>query len=534
MDSTPAEPYCHEATAAQIFSEVLPWELTKAILCALNIGALVAFLRANKKTLALSHKYDLWRDYYATYFDCVPQEVLEAMSLKYGHKLLEADSVQHGHAMSENDSVEAMSPKHDHALLGKNSVSEVCPNSVWRQVFKTMKEIYAYDPKHFPQRDDVSPLLQLAARSFPQLHVNYPSCSVSVDGFVWFTAPGSVHEDSSVIHKLGIQYRDRIGYNAILLRKWEYEDHLFSVKQFEELRYIFEWVHAKTANEFVAKIKPLCEIFLLLRYNSSYTCNQKVIPQGTEQQYFSNLRTKTDEIHAEIEKKAEQLSSTMSATEDFQHIETAILKIKESVPIDLDVNLHAQRLPKRSELNAEKKYLQHGMTYDLHTGEWEPHDTTQLPQTIGSGSDQQISKKKRESKSLPKVLVLRLIRVMLNYITMPLLRAFWPQKVSDPDFNCCNFVNRHFKEPYRQYFTPYIALDEISVGHSSPQHWPTIAVAVARLTLSDTCHVAADIIQRRSARDSTEQLLGVLKTIGFHSKSALDELKIRILSWQQV
>lgn len=497
MHDATNESYLHEANMPRLFLDVIPLEISKKILYSLNIGPLMALLQANRRTLEFGRSYNFWRDYYLTHFNCIPKDILEAISITHGE-----------------------------ALLWKSRVQEVYPTNVWQLALRTMKKVYAYDPTHFPQQDN-NPLLQLVSESFPQLTVSYPAFSTSADGFIWFTSSGSVRSESYSVHKLGIQRQADGRYNAILLQKYEYVDHLYHVDQFQQLEYIFEWCQAENTTELLPKIKPLCEMFLLLRYNTSFTCHRQILPKYTERSHFAKLKEKYSSMHIDIEEHATKLSANGPA--DLQSIDRAIMKLKEVTPLEVDYNKYTQILPKRSEINAQKKYVSRDWVYDFHTGAWE------LPQVIAgiTNGSSRVDAKQREKKRFLKVLVLRLIRLMLNYIMMPLLRAFWPQNAADPDFNAYNYATHQLTPPYKQHYSPYIDLSEVSISHGFPSHWPAVATAVAHLILGYVWEVVADLLCSRPADSSVSQLILALQTTGFHSKTVLDEIQTFFLSLQK-
>jgi hypothetical protein len=91
---------------------------------------------------------------------------------------------------------------------------------------------------------------------------------------------------------------------------------------------------------------------------------------------------------------------------------------------------------------------------------------------------------------ITKVLAMRLVRTVLNFIVMPLQKTFWPQDLKDQDSNYyAYYIDRTFvdcyKARYNKDFTPF---EQVNVSSASPHSWPVIALAVANLIIADICN----------------------------------------------
>ncbi len=474
-------PYTHEPNITELFLDILPLEISKMILYSLNIGPLMSLFRTSKRSLEFSQSYDFWHAYYLSHFDCIPEDLLEFICIKHGD-----------------------------LLLNKNSINELFPTNIWLLTLQAMTVVYRVKPADLPQ--DRNPLIQLVSKSFPQLKSQTSSYGSSSDGFTWLTSVCGAYEIYWTVHKLGLQYQPEFNqYSAILLRKHEYVDGFpHRVEQFERLEYILDWTVANDPKQFVNQVKHLIEMFLLLHYNSEFEICREIIPKSKLKEHFITIDEATRNINVKIEEYAAMVETNQF---DLQLIERSIIRLKQLPIHQLDYAMCKQILPKRTEVDAFKNYMQHHRDWEFYRKDWKDFVHVQL----FSGKT-----KHRQSKNIAKVLVLRWIRVMLNYLMLPLLQLFWPRDMTDPDFNAYSYtLNYNFTQDYQQFYSSHVLANKVTIYHSFPWYWPVLVTGMSRLILGHVLEIITATLNNKPLGPSIEQLMKALQTAGFYPKSAL-------------
>lgn len=443
--------------------DLLPLDTLKLILYHLNIRPLMRLSGTSKRAREYCLRTDFWREYYLRHFDTLPAEVLETVSLLHGEILLRA-----------------------------NSINDARPANIWLLALRHMTGMYRGPSlEDFPDDPALSHLRRAIEKRYPQF-IGYHMGPVryqekDADDTVWFMK--CVGEEDYL--KLGFR-KGRTGvYSGILMQGRYYEDHTSKSKPWEMIEFVFDWQCATSAEELMDKCKDMCEAYLLAYYrhdwNDKHTMYFRVVAPSvlSSLELFDSVQQK---INATIDTWANQLCVRV-------HGESEIISKLEGikdVPVqsnNADYAVHQQRLKKRSDLNRhEKRYWRGSDWMDFHTLKWVTADESQehpgeIPTTAVASP--------RPKKMIPKVLLMRLVRTVLNVVVMPLLRIFWPQDLMHADSNYyAVFVDGQllnaYKARYSKNFTP---IEHVTVSSASPHCWPIIALGVANLIIGDICQV---------------------------------------------
>lgn len=233
------------------------------------------------------------------------------------------------------------------------------------------------------------------------------------------------------------------------------------------------------------KSKDMCEAFLLAHYrhnwNDKYTMYFRVISPSAMKSFglYDTVRQRINDVIDSRAVCARVHINGSVVSEKIDQIKGASKQLN-----DADYAVHQQRLMKRTDLN--RRYWRGGEWMNVHLVEWESSTEPQK----GKETVAVESSSPRPKKMITKVLAMRLVRTVLNFLVMPLLKTFWPQDLKDQDSNYyAYYIDRTFvdcyKARYNKDFTPF---EQVNVSSASPHSWPVIALAVANLIIADICN----------------------------------------------
>jgi hypothetical protein len=481
----------------------LSLDILRLIVWQLSIKALCTFRRVDKQYYAFTKSSSFWRGYYTKHFSCIPGDVLLLTDLTYGLK-----------------------------LATSNSVTEAFAASIWEEItinsFRTRKA----HPEYFPFAFGL-PFMEQLYRQYPQLigtiHSEH-SFSVfppehtffktkeSPYAYTWFL----LYAKGSAVYHLGFEKLHDGQYNGILFftpdfsAGWD--------RRFDYMLYIFEWFSAKNEAEFLEKSKLLCEVFLSARHTDHHDFVHSPFHKKVTELLEGAIKAREhciEFLNEKIDAAAKEYCFTRNL--DQRHsaafvtmVEDLTKQFKEFTDVpDLEFERIRQRIPLRSVFN--KKYV---LDDNLNYHNFNSHDWG-VP-TPPEDAKQRMSKHRKSSKSIPLVAIMKLYRVALNFLLMPVLKTFWPGDIDHPDYELYPFLRWQkealpaFRKLY--YSGAYTPFSHVSVSSAPPSHWPLIALGLARQLLPIVIPVLNDVLDgffatREDSNTNVDTLIGVLDQI---------------------
>lgn len=447
----------------------LPTDLLRAILWELSVPTLVVLKRVDKHFSAFMKDQQFWRRYYLQHHAAISNEVLSLTDLTYGLKLMAAKSGLERLSISLWEEIAVNSYRAHGALT---------PQRPW------LEHVYC----HYPQLIDTqNSIWELRSITQQRTSLKWKDAPYSN---VWFVA----RANNDAVYHLGFEKLNDGQYNGILfltpdMDRWE--------DRFHGIRFIFEWFAAKNECEFAEKLKPLCELFLAIR-KSKYT-------NITRPSFYKNiagwLRTAVNErdrvtqsIGTNIEQAAKQFlarqGTPVSATFARQVNELIARFAAEITVSDSTLEQCRQKnIPLRSQLNTKYLWRQHKMFYDFNSHQW------------GAGATKSykyITKHRKEPKETPYIALMKIYRVVLNSVLMPLLKSFWPENIQHSDCDLSHHVQwTDTLNVYQELvdFKTHVPFCHISVNKAYPRLWPLIAVGLANHLLPKIIALVDDCLE---------------------------------------
>lgn len=444
----------------------IPVELLRVILWQLPITTLIVVKRVCKQFRTFMKDKQFWRDYYLIYHSSIPENLLSLTDLTYGLKLMAAKSMEGVSTLWE----------------------EIVINSYRSRESAT----------YFTQ------FLEPVYRQYPQLigtansAVKINSVSPDRSTYKWKDVPYAntwfvAYANNSTVYHLGFEKLHDGQYNGILLltpdmQEWN--------DRFHDMRFIYEWFAAKNESEFAEKMKPLCEVFLAARKSKYQNMVATVFYKNINGWMHTAIRERQrimGALGSKIEQSARQYwakqgGTTSAATFVKQVTElTALFKDTMKVP-DSELEQYRQHIPSRSTLNVKYNLPNQDLFYNFDSHDWSS-TATKIPKYS--------TKHRKNAKKIPLVVLVKLYRVVLNSILMPMLKIFWPADFNHPDHDVSHHIQwTNTVNLYQELFDikSYKPVCNISISKAYPAQWPLIAVGLAELLLPNVVAIVDEAL----------------------------------------
>lgn len=489
-------------------------DILRLIFWQLGVKSLCTMRRVNKLYHTFTKHGPFWRGYYMAHFPVIPGDVLSLTDLTYGLKLAADPSTQ---------------------------------SSVWEELVINSFRARQVSNEKFPVKLGL-PFMEKVFRQFPQLIGSIHSeSSLSVFppertffktkeapyAYTWFL----LYAKGSAVYHMGFEQLHDGQYNGILFftpdfsTSWD--------RRFDYMLYVFEWFAATNEAEFAEKCKPLCEVFLNARHTNhldyvNAPFSNKV-PQLLEEAVQARHKC-IEFLNAKIDTEARDYCAANmldgKSTEFVCKVEELIERLKGFADIpDLEVERLRQQIPARSILNTKYPLPDNvQFLHDFKTHEWDV-PTTEVRSYA-------VAKHRKHAKSMPFVAVMKLYRVTMNVLLMPVLKTFWPGDIDHPDYELYPFLRRNiqslalFRKLY--YSGSYRPFEHVSNSNAPPSHWPLIALGLARqvlplvvLALNDRLDEFNNNAGRKSNKNNNvDQLIDLLDKMSLVTPSMRSFLQI--------
>jgi hypothetical protein len=417
----------------------------------------------------LPRKWNFWKDYYLTYFACVPDETLDIVNIVVGYKLLNAKDVTQ---MRELD--------------------------VWKEILKALGSSISRLDFPFNRRPLLQKMMGPVLRKYPQIvslmgnHVGYGN-QHGISGYgspaictKWIFARG----DTNRWYHLGFEMMSSGRVNGLFLLG---SDGYMAAEsdRLKRVLYVFEWLVAKDGEELQQKVAPLLDGFLggHEKWNGCYWYSGAVrteVYDYLEKQMPNKAGQLTDLLEKNTRAILDKCHVTYSTCVAFTKlVDRMIQHVKDAAESPVpDYIALKQKMATRAELNTRYCAYDH---YNFDKWIW-LSDHKEPEKRIAP-----LKTREREKKVSSAASLLRLVRVFLNYVMMPVLKAFWRMSPQDPAYRVYPHLKSYDRRLMNWTFAP---IEHVSVSHAQPQAWPVIAVAVAHLIITPLCRVIELLIHR--------------------------------------
>jgi hypothetical protein len=256
--------------------------------------------------------------------------------------------------------------------------------------------------------------------------------------------------------------------------------------------YVFEWLVAKDSEELQQKVAPLLDGLLGSheKWNGCYWYSGAVrteVYDYLEKQMPNKAGQLTDLLEKNTRAILDKCHVTYSTCVAFTKlVDRMIQHVKDPAESPVpDYIALKQKMATRAELNT--RYCAYDHYYNFDKWIW-LSDHKEPEKRIAP-----LKTREREKKVSSAASLLRLVRVFLNYVMMPVLKAFWRMSPQDPAYRVYPHLKSYDRRLMNWTFAP---IEHVSVSHAQPQAWPVIAVAVAHLIITPLCRVIELLIHR--------------------------------------
>ncbi|MBP5977789.1 hypothetical protein HW132_35075, partial [Brasilonema sp. CT11] len=194
----------------------------------------------------------------------------------------------------------------------------------------------------------------------------------------------------------------------------------------------------------------------------------------------------------------------------FERVESLTKRFKDFAGFnESEFDMLRKRLPTRSSLDSSY-VIDDGAHYHNFT-----EHNWHIPVPIAPKTYETPKRRRnRPKKRIPQVTLMKLYRVVLNFVMMPVLKTFWPDDYQDPDYEMYPFIfwARGAVELFERlyYSRPYVPFSQVTIGRAQPSHWPLIALGLARQLIPFVIAASNSLLVGDPTRASVDRLLGVL------------------------
>lgn len=505
-------------TTKEAVIQNLHYDILKEVTLSLSIKALHMFRQTSKQFYAFTnqHRGKFWQEYYFKHFSCVPGDLYALTELTFGLKL-----------MNTLTSNEALS------------------SSFWQEIVTNSCQARKVIPDYYPPRD-YPPFKDVIYRDYPQLigskytehtfdylhpHRNSLKTKTAPYSFIWFLA----YVNSNCIYHMGFEQLHDGTINGILFQTPDFSESWEN--RFQYMRHIVEWMTASSKEEFAVKAKPLLEKYLMARNNGYYSINWlgpiiKLVPTMLEEA-IGRVKTAVRSINEDIDKSAKLLCTKLNINHlnSWQFIKTVehlTTQFKQWTNFPLsDFDKQRQQFTSRPDIKSNYPYK--STTNSL------VNNNCELSLELdGDGNFDSASKVRRQIGFAP-VAVMKLYRVLLNWILMPILRTLWPSDLNHYSFELRPFMLQQDAALllYRQLYMDsncFVPFSFVSVGRAYPANWPVAAHGFALHYLKPIIAVVDGAVESKITRKPNENysINALLRVIEFNP--LLPEMHIKNLN----